>query len=126
MPKRRRWEEELERELQRQGKPKLAELDPAKRAGVVEEIQRSSGNRAFQEVVGSQALQREAAPTAAPAKVTQPIMKIKEIRGPSKLRGFEGAFELEQDYELEVKAPTDPHSGKAVGKRTYSDLKVVV
>ena len=126
MAKRRRWEEELERELEREGKPKLAELDPAKRAGVVEEIQRSSGNRAFQQVVGTQSLQREAAPTGAPAKVTQPFMKIKGIRGPSTLKGFEGAFELEQDYELEVKAPTDLRSGKAVGKRTYSDLKVVV
>jgi type VI protein secretion system component Hcp len=128
MAKRRRWEEELEEEAERAGKPQLAQqladLDEGKRAGVVEELQKGGGNRAFQQIIGGQ-LQRETAAASLP-KITKPFMKIDGIRGPSGLKGHEGEFELEQNYELEVKTPTDVESGQPYAKRHYSDLKVVV
>ena len=128
MAKRRRWEEELEEEAERAGKPQLArqlaDLDEGKRAGVVEELQKGSGNRAFQQIIGGQ-LQRETAASALP-KITKPFMKIAGIRGPSNVKGHEGEFELEGNYELEVKTPTDVESGQPYAKRQYSDLKVVV
>jgi type VI protein secretion system component Hcp len=128
MAKRRRWEEELEREAERAGKPQLAQqladLDEGKRAGVLEELQKAGGNRALQQVVGGQ-LQREAATVALP-RITRPFMKIDGIRGPSSVKGHQGEFELEENYELEVKTPTDLGSGQAAGKRRYSDLKVVI
>jgi type VI protein secretion system component Hcp len=128
MAKRRRWEEELEEEAERAGKPQLArqlaDLDEGKRAGVVEELQKAGGNRAFQQIVGGQ-LQREAAPVALPP-VTKPFMKVDGIRGPSPAKGHEGEFELEENYELEVKTPTDLESGQPYAKRRYSDLRVVV
>jgi hypothetical protein len=125
--RRRRWEEEeLEHEAQRATKPPLAELDSAKRAGVLEELQRGSGNRALQQVVTGQQLQREAAPELSPIRETRPYMRIKGVRGPSQVKGHEGEFELVRDYELEVSSPTDRASGQASGKRQYSDLKVVV
>jgi type VI protein secretion system component Hcp len=127
MAKRRRWEEELEREAERAGKPQLArqlaDLDEGKRAGVLEELQKAGGNRALQQVVGGR-LQREAA--AAVARITRPMMKIDGIRGPSGIKGHQGEFELEQNYELEVKTPTDLESGQPYTKRQYSDLKVVI
>ena len=88
-------------------KPDLAQLDEGTRAGVLEELQRAGGNRALQQVVGAQALQREAAQAAAP-QIDRPFMKITGtasgvIRGPSKLKGHEGEFELVENYELEAK-----------------------
>jgi type VI protein secretion system component Hcp len=128
MPKRRRWEEELEEleERERATKPQLSQLDEGKRATVLQELQRAGGNRALQQVVGAQALQREAATAAAAPRVTQPFMKIKGITGPSKVKGFEGAFELDKDYELEVSTPTSSETGLPTAKRRYSELKVVV
>lgn len=128
MAKRRRWEEELEEEAERAGRPQLAQqladLDEGKRAGVVEELQKGGGNRAFQQIIGGQ-LQRETAAAALP-RIAKPFMKIGGIRGPSGVKGHEGEFELEENYELEVKTPTDVESGQPYAKRRYSDLKVVV
>jgi type VI protein secretion system component Hcp len=128
MAKRRRWEEELEEEAERAGKPQLAQqladLDEGKRAGVLEELQKAGGNRALQQIVGGQ-LQREAAAVSLP-QITKPFMKVDGIPGPSTAKGHQGEFELEENYELEVKRPTDAESGQATGKRRYSDLKVVI
>jgi hypothetical protein len=63
MRKRRREEE---REAEHPGKRQLAQLDTATRAGVFEELQRASGNRAVQEVLTGAQLQRDTV-TAAPA-----------------------------------------------------------
>ena len=129
MAKRRRWdEEELEEAAARAGKPELArqlaDLDEGKRAGLVEQLQKGGGNRAFQ------ADHRRAAPardaTAALPRVTTPTMKVDGIRGASAAKGHEGEFELEENYELEVKTPTDMESGLPYAKRRYSDLKVVI
>ena len=68
MAKRRRWEEELERKQERSGKPKLADLDPGTRSGVLEELQRAGGNSAVQRVIGSE-LQRD---TVTAEKPTRP------------------------------------------------------
>jgi type VI protein secretion system component Hcp len=148
MARRRRWEEELE-EREPRVKPQLAQLDEGKRAAVLEELQRGGGNRAFQQLVGGQALQREAAAATAPApRITQPFMKIttsprtatsyagdktttiaipsEPIKGPSAVKGHEGEFELVENYELEAKSPRDKASGQATGKSQYSELKVVV
>ena len=127
MPKRRRWEEELERELQRQGKPKLAELDPAKRAGVVEEIQRSGGNRAFQEVVGTQSLQREAAPTVPKLqqRETRTYMAVKGVPGPVLEKAHRGQFDVIK-FSHKVVAPRDVATGQASGKRQHSAATVVL
>ena len=150
MPKRRRWEEELEEleERERAAKPNIAQLDEGKRAGMLEELQRAGGNRALQQVVGAQALQREAAPVAAAPKLTRPFMKVtttastatsyaggetttlktpaEPIKGPSTVKGHEGEFELEENYELEAKSPRDKATGQATGQSQYSELKVVV
>lgn len=125
MAKRRRWEEELEREGKPQLARQLADLDEGKRAGVLAELQQG-GNRALQRVVAGPELQREAAPSGSPRRMSRAYMKIDEVRGPVERQGHEGEFELEEDYELEVKAPTDRASGQARGKREYSDLKVVI
>jgi hypothetical protein len=148
MARRRRWEEEELDERERPAKPKLAELDEGTRAGVVEELQRAGGNRAFQQVVGGQSLQREAAAKLPATQITQPFMKVmtaaststsyaggqttttttpgEPIKGPSNLKGHEGEFELVENYELEAKSPRDKASGQATGQRQYSELKVVV
>jgi hypothetical protein len=150
MPKRRRWEEELEEpERSMKSKPDLSQLDEGKRAGVLEELQRAGGNRALQQVVGAQALQREAAPARAPApRTTRPFMRVTvaastgtsyeggktttteipavPIKGPSTVKGHEGEFELVENYELEAKSPRDKATGQATGQRQYSELKVVV
>jgi hypothetical protein len=60
--RKRRREEEREPE---QGQ--LARLDATTRAGVLEELQRASGNRALQEVVVGARLQRDTTATAKPA-----------------------------------------------------------
>lgn len=148
MGRRRRWEEELE-EREPRAKPQLAQLDEGKRAGVIEELQRAGGNRAFQQVVDGQALQREAAPATAPTpRITRPFMKIttsartatsyagdksttveipsEPIKGPSTVKGHEGEFELVENYELEAKSPRDKATGQATGQSQYSELKVVV
>lgn len=125
MAKRRRWEEELEREGKPQLARQLADLDEGKRAGVLSELQQG-GNRALQQVVAGPQLQREAAPISAPVRSSRPYMKIDGIRGPVEREGHKGEFELVEDYELEVKSPTDRSTGQARGKREYSDLKVVI
>ena len=130
MPRRRRWEDSLEREHERPSKPRLpqlADLDEGQRAGVVEELQRAGGNRAFQQVVAEQRLQREAATSSVPSLTpTVPTMRIDGIPGPSRRKGYQGLFELEQQYELEARAPTASATGKAYGKRQYSEVKVVL
>jgi Type VI secretion system effector, Hcp len=150
MPRRRRWEEEEElEERERAAKPQLADLDEGKRAGVLAELQRATGNRAFQQVVGGQSLQREAAAaTASAPPIKQPFMKVmiaastgtsyaggetttittpaEPIKGPSTVKGHEGEFELVENYELEAKSPRDKASGQATGQRQFSELKVVV
>lgn len=125
--KRRRWEEELERELEREGKPKLAELDPAKRAGVVEEIQRASGNRAFQQVVGTQSLQREAAPLPSPAahRETRTYMAVKDIPGPVLEKAHRGQFDVIK-FNHKVVAPRDVATGQSSGVRRHSAATVVL
>lgn len=127
MAKRRRWEEE---ELERESKPQLArqlaDLDEGQRASVLAELHQG-GNRALQQVVAGPQLQREAAPSAPIyQRMSRPTMKIDGIRGPVTRKGSEGEFDLEQDYELEVKSPTSRSSGQPTGPREYSDLKVVV
>lgn len=152
MRKRRRWEEELEepeRSMKSKPEPDLAQLDEGTRAGVLEELQRAGGNRAFQQVVGGRSLQREAAAAKASApQIKQPFMKVmiaastatsyaggettkittpaEQIKGPSTAKGHEGEFELVENYELEAKSPRDRGSGQATGQRQYSELKVVV
>lgn len=149
MAKRRRWEEEELEERERAAKPQLAQLDEGKRAGVVEELQRAGGNRAFQQAVAGARLQREAAPAIASApRITRPFMRIstaphtatsyeggktttqeipaEQIKGPSTVKGHEGEFELVENYELEAKSPRDKATGQAAGQRQYSELKVVV
>jgi type VI protein secretion system component Hcp len=128
MPRRRRWEERLEREDESKPKlPQLADIDEGKRADVVEELQRAGGNRAFQQVLTEQRLQRETAASSVPSLTrTVPTMRIDEIPGPSKRRGYEGLFELEQQFELEARTPTERTSGQAYGHREYSDVKVVL
>lgn len=126
MKKRRRWEEELEREAERSGEPELARLDEGTRASVLQELQRAGGNRALQQVVGGPQLQREAARAGVEPSPTRPFMKIDGIPGPSRFKGHEGEFELEENYELDVKSSTDRSTGQATGKRQYSDLKVVI
>lgn len=124
MPKRRRWEEELERELQR--KPELAQLDEGKRAGVLEELQRAGGNRALQQVVGGQQLQREAAPKPTPVAADErTFMYVDGIRGPVIEKGREGAFEV-ITYELEMKAAVDKSNNANRGHREYSDVVVII
>jgi type VI protein secretion system component Hcp len=125
--KRRRWEEELERELERQGKPKLAELDPEKRAGVVEEIQRSSGNKAFQQVVGSQQLQREAAPTVPKLqqRETRTYMAVKGIPGPVLEKAHRGQFDVLK-FSHKIVSPRDVASGQPTGVRRHSAATVVL
>lgn len=127
MPKRRRWEEELERELEREGKPKLAELDPAKRAGVIEEIQRSSGNRAFQQVVGTQSLQREAAQTVPKLqqRETRTYMAVKGVPGPVLEKAHRGQFDVIK-FSHKIVSPRDPASGQATGLRQHSAATVVL
>jgi hypothetical protein len=68
MPKRRREED---REAEHPGKRQLARLDTATRAGVFEQLQRASGNRAVQEVLAGAQLQRDTV-TAAPAAKSSP------------------------------------------------------
>ena len=59
MPKkRRRWDLEPEREPGQLSQPPLARLDPAPRAGVLEELQRAGGNNAVQRVLAGAQLQR--------------------------------------------------------------------
>jgi type VI protein secretion system component Hcp len=107
--------------------PQLAGIDEARRAGVVEELQRAGGNRAFQQVLADQTLQREAAPKGVPSLApTVPTMRIDGIPGPSKRKGLEGLFELEQQYELEARSPIDPATGRTSGRRQYSEVRVVL
>jgi hypothetical protein len=65
MAKRRRWEDELERKQERSGEPKLADLDPGTRSGVLQELQRAGGNSAVQRVFGAE-LQRDTATAEKP------------------------------------------------------------
>lgn len=65
MRKRRREEE---REPERSGKHQLARLDTTTRVGVLEQLQRASGNRALQEVVAGAQLQRDTTTTTKPTK----------------------------------------------------------
>jgi hypothetical protein len=59
MPKkRRRWDLEPECEPGQSGKPPLARLDTASRAGVLEDLQRAGGNNAVQRVLAGAQLQR--------------------------------------------------------------------
>lgn len=59
MPKkRRRWDLEPEREPGQLSQPPLARLDPAPRAGVLEQLQRAGGNNAVQRVLAGAQLQR--------------------------------------------------------------------
>lgn len=130
MAKRRRWEEELEREAERSGKPELArqlaDLDEGKRASVLEELQRSGGNRALQQVVAGQQLQRETAvkPTALPQE-TRTYMRIDGIRGPETRKGHEGEFEV-HEFNQELTTGTDPQSGLPTGKRQFKPVEIVI
>jgi type VI protein secretion system component Hcp len=118
MKKRRRWDEELERELER--KPTLAQLDEGKRASIVEELQRAGGNRAFQQ------LQREAAPQAPVAAVDErTYMYVDGIKGPLTDKAHAGAFDV-ITYELEMKAAVDKSNNSYPGHREYSDVVVVI
>ena len=119
MAKRRRWDEELERELAR--KPALAQLDEGKRASVLEELQRSGGNHALQ-----QQLQREAAPQAPLAAVDErTYMYVDGIKGPLTDKAHAGAFDV-ITYELEMRAPVDKSNNANLGHRQYSDVVVVI
>lgn len=126
--RRRRWEEELERESEHPARPKLAELDRGTRAGVLEELQRAGGNRAFQQVVGGQQLQREAAPARLQSAVTATaFMRIPEIPGPSKVAGHVGEHEV-VSLEHDVSVPMIQEVGgrQHEGQPRFSDLNVVI
>ena len=127
MAKRRsRWEEELERQSGHPARSNFAELDTAQRAGVLAELQRAGGNRALQQVVEGPNLQREAAPKPVPvAEDTRVFMEVAGIAGPSVDPKHKGLFEVE-DYQLEMKTPTDPSTGGTVGVRQYSNVSVIV
>ena len=119
MAKRRRWDEELERELER--KPALAQLDEGKRASVLEELQRAGGNHALQ-----QQLLREAAPQAPVAEVDErTYMYVDGIKGPLTDKAHAGAFDV-ITYELEMKAAVDKSNNANLGHREYSDVVVVI
>ncbi len=128
MAKRRRWEEELEREAE--SKPQLArqlaDLDEGKRAGVLEELQRGGGNRAFQQAVGGRQLQREAA--AAPSytqRETRTYMSVDGVPGPALEKAHKGQFEVIK-YSHKTVSPRDSASGQATGKRQHSAVTVVL
>jgi type VI secretion system Hcp family effector len=127
MAKRRRWEEELEREAARAGKPELAQLDKGKRAGVLEELQRSGGNRALQQVVGGPQLQRdEAAPKPSPStKEWRTFMLVDDIPGPVADKAHAGQFEVRK-FSHKVTSPRDVSSGRATGKRQHSPVTVTL
>jgi type VI secretion system Hcp family effector len=130
MGRRRRWEEELERELespakaQRQG---LADLDEGKRAGMLEELQRAGGNRALQQVVAGQQLQREAAPTVPKLqqRETRTWMSVKGIPGPVLEKAHRGQFDVLK-FSHKIVAPRDPATGQASGQRQHSAATVVL
>lgn len=131
MGRRRRWEEELERELEKspakaqsQG---LADLDEGKRAGMLEELQRAGGNRALQQVVAGQQLQREAAPTVPKLqhRETRTYMSVKGIPGPVLEKAHRGQFDVIK-FSHKIVAPKDVGSGQAVGPRQHSAATVVL
>ena len=130
MGRRRRWEEELERELEGSAKPqvqKLADLDEGKRAGMLEELQRAGGNRALQEVVGTQQLQREAAPTVPKIqqRETRTYMGVKGVPGPLIEKAHRGQFDVIK-FSHKVVSPRDSASGQPTGKRQHSAATVVL
>jgi type VI secretion system secreted protein Hcp len=130
MGRRRRWEEELERELEGSVKPqvqKLADLDEGKRAGMLEELQRAGGNRALQEVVGTQQLQREAAPTVPKIqqRETRTYMSVKGVPGPVLEKAHRGQFDVIK-FSHKVVSPRDSASGQPTGKRQHSAATVVL
>src|SRR5687768_12470269 len=116
--RRRRWEEELERELERPTeRAQLADLDEGKRAGMLEELQRAGGNRALQQVVGSQQLQREAAPTVPKLqqRETRTYMSVKGVPGPVLEKAHRGQFDVIK-FSHKVVSPRDSASGQPTGK----------
>jgi type VI protein secretion system component Hcp len=129
MRRRRRLEEEELEEREHAAKPQLpqlAELDEGKRAAVLEELQSAGGNRAFQQVVAGQQLQRETA--AAPVRdlaSDRTYMTVEGIKGPETWKKHEGQFEVEA-FELEQSVPHDPGSGLPTGVRRFSEAIVVV
>jgi type VI secretion system secreted protein Hcp len=127
MAKRRRWEEELEREVERAGKPQLAQLDEGKRAGMLEELQRSGGNRALQQVVAGPQLQRdEAAPKPSYSqKDWRSFMLVEDIPGPVAEKAHAGQFELKK-FSHKVTSPRDVSSGQPSGKRQHSPVTVIL
>jgi len=126
--RRRRWEEELERGRGRPAKPNLAQLDPDTRAGVLEELQRAGGNRAFQQVVGGQQLQRQAVPARLPTAATATaFMRIAEIPGPSKLAGHVGEHEvISLEHDVNVPMIQEVGDRQHAGHPRFSDLNVVI
>ncbi len=130
MAKRRRWEEELEREAERSGKPQppqLADLDEGKRAGVIEELQRAGGNRAFQQVVGGAELQREssASVSSLSQRETRTYMSVKDIPGPVLDKAHRGQFDVIK-FSHKVIAPRDVATGLSSGKRQHSAATVIL
>lgn len=130
MARRRRWEEELERELERSTEPQrppLADLDEGKRAGMLEELQRAGGNRALQQVVGSQQLQREAAPTVPKLqqRETRTYMAVKGIPGPVLEKAHRGQFDVIK-FSHKIVAPRDVATGQPSGPRQHSAATVVL
>jgi type VI secretion system Hcp family effector len=127
MAKRRRWEEELERQVERSDKPQLAQLDEGKRAGMLEELQRGGGNRALQQVVAGPQLQRdEAAPKAVYSqRETRSFMLVDGIPGPATERAHAGQFELLK-FSHKTTSPRDASSGQARGARQHAPLTVTL
>src|SRR5262245_46044480 len=74
--KRRRWDLEPEREPGRSPKPQLARLDPASRAGVLENLQRAGGNNAIQRALAGAQLQRQPTLKEQPRTATRWVLSI--------------------------------------------------
>jgi type VI secretion system secreted protein Hcp len=131
MRRRRSWEEEeLEREAEAPAKtelPQLADLDEGKRAGVVEELQRAGGNRAFQQVVEGQQLQRETASNVPKLqqRETRTYMAVKDVPGPVLEKSHRGQFDVIK-FSHKVVSPRDSASGQPTGKRQHSAATVVL
>jgi type VI protein secretion system component Hcp len=129
MAKRRRWDEELEeREGSLKQKPKLAQLDEGTRAGVLEGLQRAGGNRAFQQVLGGQALQRQVPAVRLPAAAgVRGSMRIAEIPGPLKTPGQAGAHEVVSlDYDVHTPTVEDLRGHQKPGRTKFSLVKVAI
>jgi hypothetical protein len=102
MPKkRRRWDLEPEREPGQSGKPPLARLDTASRAGVLEDLQRAGGNNAVQRVLAGAQLQRTPALKGGTYVATRWVLSIDGTTVP--VRSIEGG--VAQVEIVETRSP---------------------